>query len=158
MRRGNMTGCWNCEFRNATSFIECRSCDKNINTEEKMEEQAIKYDARSYSDGYKQGMSDVYKQMKDLVDLAILQRPIQYVLPAGTAFINEDSSKAGSVTFEPLVMPPTLAEITQQREYKTVHKLIETLASMCAGSDKAIIENLTGYLWDEEEAGKIKAA
>jgi hypothetical protein len=54
--------------------------------------------------------------------------------------------------------PPTLAEIQQKREYATCHRLIEALASMCVGSDKVIIEKLTGYLWDEEEAEKIKAA
>ena len=47
-------------------------------------------------------------------------------------------------------------EKEQQREYKTVSYLILTLANICAASPDKIVDNLTGYLWDEEEAGQIK--
>lgn len=56
---------------------------------------------------------------------------------------------------EKLVMP-TLEEITKKQEYKTAYLLISTLANMCAADESKIIELLTGYLWDEEEAGHIK--
>jgi hypothetical protein len=50
----------------------------------------------------------------------------------------------------------TLKELEDQRDYKTVFLLVSSLASMCAGNPNKIIDNLTGYLWDEEEAGSIK--
>lgn len=52
----------------------------------------------------------------------------------------------------------TEQELAQQREYRTVSYLVSTLANMCAGSPNQIIDLLTGYLWDEEEAGSIKIA
>ncbi len=52
----------------------------------------------------------------------------------------------------------TLEQITKDRELKTAYLLIETLGSMCAGDASKIIDMLTGYLWDEEEAGDIKRA
>jgi hypothetical protein len=50
----------------------------------------------------------------------------------------------------------TEQELAQEREYRSVSYLVSTLANMCAGSPNKIIDLLTGYLWDEEEAGKIK--
>jgi hypothetical protein len=44
------------------------------------------------------------------------------------------------------------------REYKVCYSAVSVLASMCAGSENKIIDLLTGYLWDEEEAGSIKKA
>jgi hypothetical protein len=52
----------------------------------------------------------------------------------------------------------TEQELAQQREYRTVSYLVSTLANVCAGSPNKVIDLLTGYLWDEEEAGRIKAA
>jgi hypothetical protein len=75
-----------------------------------------------------------------------------------TAFINEDSHKADSVTFEPLVMPPTAEELRDQRDYATCHKIIEALATMVSCTGDMIIDKLTGYLWKKDEADKIKAA
>ena len=49
-------------------------------------------------------------------------------------------------------------ELQQQREYRTVSYLVSALSNMCAGSPNKVIDLLTGYLWDEEEAGKIKDA
>jgi hypothetical protein len=46
----------------------------------------------------------------------------------------------------------------QQREYRTVSYLVSTLANICEASPNKIIDLLTGYLWDEEEAGEIKVA
>ena len=46
----------------------------------------------------------------------------------------------------------------QQCEYRTVSYLVSTLANICAASPNKIIDQLTGYLWDEEEAEEIKRA
>ena len=54
------------------------------------------------------------------------------------------------------MLTPTLEEITKKREYKTAYLLIATLANMFATNEEKIIELLTGYLWDEEEAEHIK--
>jgi hypothetical protein len=35
---------------------------------------------------------------------------------------------------------------------------VKLLAGVCAGSEDEIINTLTGYLWDEEEAGELKSA
>jgi hypothetical protein len=52
----------------------------------------------------------------------------------------------------------TVQELKQEREYRTASYLVSTLANMCAASPNKIIDLLTGYLWDEEEAGDIKRA
>jgi hypothetical protein len=83
---------------------------------------------------------------------------IEHFMEDYVAVATTDNAPNSPRQVETLVRPTTYAEIQQKREYATCHRLIETLASMCAGSDKVIIEKLTGYLWDEEEAGKIKAA
>lgn len=44
------------------------------------------------------------------------------------------------------------------REFQSIGKLIEVLALLCAGDTNKITDLLTGYLWDEEEAGMIKGA
>jgi hypothetical protein len=46
----------------------------------------------------------------------------------------------------------------QEREYRTVSYLVSTLANICAAPPNKIIDLLTGYLWDEEEANEIKKA
>ena len=46
----------------------------------------------------------------------------------------------------------------QQREYRTVSYLVSTLANICTAAPNQIIDQLTGFLWDEEEAGQIKRA
>ena len=43
-------------------------------------------------------------------------------------------------------------------EYKTIAHLVSILGLMCAASPDKIIDLLTGYLFDEEEAGQIKQA
>lgn len=45
-----------------------------------------------------------------------------------------------------------------QREYRTVSYLVSTLGNICSASPDLIIDRLTGYLWDNEEAAKIKKA
>jgi len=52
----------------------------------------------------------------------------------------------------------TVEQLQQEREYRTVNYIVTTLANICAGSTDKIIDLLTGYLWDEEEAGMIKEA
>jgi hypothetical protein len=49
-------------------------------------------------------------------------------------------------------------ELAQEREYRTVSYLISTLTNICSGSPNKVIDLLTGYLWDEEEASEIKDA
>ncbi len=51
-----------------------------------------------------------------------------------------------------------MTEKEQQREYRTVSYLVSTLANICMAAPNQIIDNLTGLLWDEEEAGRIKMA
>lgn len=65
------------------------------------------------------------------------------------------SDRASEVGVEPEVIP-TLKEIENKRDYKTVYLVIATLANLCAATEERIIDLLTGYLWDEEEAGHIK--
>lgn len=51
-----------------------------------------------------------------------------------------------------------MTEKEQQREYRTVSYLVSTLANICSASPDKIIDELTGFLWDEEEAEKIKVS
>jgi len=44
----------------------------------------------------------------------------------------------------------------EEMEYTIIRNSVSTLAALCAGSEEKIIDLLTGYLWDEEEAGGIK--
>ena len=46
--------------------------------------------------------------------------------------------------------------MNEDQEYKIVGHCVSILATMCAADKVKIIEVLTGYLWDEEEAGDIK--
>lgn len=41
-------------------------------------------------------------------------------------------------------------------EYAVISNCINTLSVVCAGDRNKIIDILTGYLFDEEEAGSIK--
>lgn len=66
---------------------------------------------------------------------------------------NFEPKIAGQV--EPEVKPD-VGSLAQKREYKTVYLLVSTLANMCAGNEDEIINLLTGYLWDEKEAGEIR--
>ena len=45
---------------------------------------------------------------------------------------------------------------SEKREMAAVKCTIKALAAMCAGEDEKIIDLLTGYLWDEEEAEKLR--
>jgi hypothetical protein len=51
-----------------------------------------------------------------------------------------------------------MTEKEQQLEYRTVSYLVSMLANICVASPNQIIDALTGFLWDEEEAGHIKVA
>lgn len=46
----------------------------------------------------------------------------------------------------------------QQTEYQTISYLISAIANMCKASPNVIIDKLTGFCWDEEEASSIKEA
>ena len=48
--------------------------------------------------------------------------------------------------------------MNKEQEYAVINNTVSTLAVMCAGDTAKIIDLLTGYLWDEEEAGEIKDA
>lgn len=48
--------------------------------------------------------------------------------------------------------------MNEKQKHKAIGFLISALATMCAADEDVIIEKLTGYLWDEEEAGDIKRA
>lgn len=44
----------------------------------------------------------------------------------------------------------------EQIEHATIKNTVRTLSVMCAANEDKIVDLLTGYLWDEEEAGEIK--
>jgi hypothetical protein len=56
-----------------------------------------------------------------------------------------------------VITPPTLEEIQQHTSYVTCYRMISALASHCAADEDQIIDRLTGYLWDAEEAKRVKA-
>lgn len=45
-----------------------------------------------------------------------------------------------------------------KREFRTAWLLVAALSEMCAAEPNQTVDLLTGYLWDEEEAGRIKEA
>lgn len=45
---------------------------------------------------------------------------------------------------------------SSEAEYKAVAHLVSALGFMSASNPDKIVDLLTGYLWDEEEAGEIK--
>ena len=45
-----------------------------------------------------------------------------------------------------------------RREFRTAWLLVAALSEMCAADPMKTVDLLTGYLWDEEEAGRIKEA
>ena len=46
--------------------------------------------------------------------------------------------------------------LSPKQEYEIICNLVSALAVICRGDDNTIVDMLTGYLWDEEEAGSIK--
>lgn len=44
----------------------------------------------------------------------------------------------------------------EQRSYETTGHLVAALAGQCAGAPEKVVDLLTGYLWDEEEAVRLK--
>lgn len=44
----------------------------------------------------------------------------------------------------------------KKTEYAIISNAVDILSVQCAGNRKKIIDLLTGYLWDEEEAEGIK--
>lgn len=51
-----------------------------------------------------------------------------------------------------------MTEQERQCEFRTVSYLVSTLTNIYKVSPNRIIDVLTGFLWDEEEAGQIKIA
>ena len=49
-----------------------------------------------------------------------------------------------------------MSDWKQQVEYAVIKNLVRTLSVMCASNEDKVIDLLTGYMWDEEEAGEIK--
>ncbi len=45
----------------------------------------------------------------------------------------------------------------QQKDYKICLNAVSILGEMCAATPDMIIDKLTGCLWDEQEASRIKA-
>ena len=41
-------------------------------------------------------------------------------------------------------------------EHTVIAKAIEILCALCAAPTDMVVNQLTGFLWDEEEAGDIK--
>jgi hypothetical protein len=48
--------------------------------------------------------------------------------------------------------------MNEQQECQVVGHLVSALSVMCASNPDKVIDLLTGYLWSEEEAGRIKKA
>ena len=44
----------------------------------------------------------------------------------------------------------------EEIEYAVIANTVDTLSVLCTADREKIIDILTGYLWDEEEAGLIK--
>lgn len=68
----------------------------------------------------------------------------------------QDSSKE-TASSTACVMPP-IDELRIKRDTKTVYLIIAALANACAASENKIIDLLTSYLWDKEEAEILKKA
>lgn len=43
-------------------------------------------------------------------------------------------------------------------EYAVIANAVDTLSVLCSADREKIVDQLTGFLWDEEEAGGIKAS
>jgi hypothetical protein len=50
----------------------------------------------------------------------------------------------------------TIKELREKQEYKTIAYMICALAEMCAGEPLIVIDKLTDYLWDDNEAEQIE--
>lgn len=64
-----------------------------------------------------------------------------------------------SITKRDGSQPPQFKDITMTQkeiEYAVAKNLIKSLSLICAANPEKIIDLLTGYLWDEEEAGDVK--
>lgn len=44
----------------------------------------------------------------------------------------------------------------EEIEYAVIKNTVKALAVVCAVNSEKVIDLLTGHLWDEEEAGRIK--
>ncbi|MCC5612543.1 hypothetical protein LC612_39080 [Nostoc sp. CHAB 5834] len=44
----------------------------------------------------------------------------------------------------------------EQRSYELTAHLVAALAGQCAGAPNKVIDLLTGYLWDSDEAERLK--
>lgn len=51
-----------------------------------------------------------------------------------------------------------MTEKEQEAEYRTVSFMVSALANVCVAPPNLVIDRLTGLLWDEQEAEKIKSA
>jgi len=49
-----------------------------------------------------------------------------------------------------------MSEYTNKQTHAMAMNAIQTLAILCAANPDIIIDCLTGYLWSEEEGGRIK--
>ena len=84
----------------------------------------------------------------------------EYVLWADVQKLAEEieSGKAtiGGTQFGQPVRKGNMGE-KHKGECRTCWMLCCCLAQMCAADPATVVDKLTGYLWDEEEAGEIKA-
>ena len=47
--------------------------------------------------------------------------------------------------------------LNKEEEYKIINNAISILVTLCPTTPSQVVDLLTGWLWDEEEAGGIKA-
>lgn len=55
-------------------------------------------------------------------------------------------------------MSTNMTTAAEQRSYDLAAHLVAALACHCAGAPDKVIDLLTGYLWDEQEAVRLKAS
>ena len=53
-------------------------------------------------------------------------------------------------------MSASLTPLAEQLSYETTAHLVAALAGQCAAAPEKVIDLLTGYLWDAEEAVRLK--
>lgn len=71
-------------------------------------------------------------------------------------YCKQELSETTKVVGVDALVMPTLKDIEEKREEKTIYLLISTLANMMCAKEDIIIDLLSGYLWTEEEGNKLK--
>lgn len=49
-----------------------------------------------------------------------------------------------------------MSEISDRKQMRIICNSIRTITELCPYPEEKVVNLLTGYLWDEQEAGKLK--